>query len=70
MIIITILEGTCGGHLFHPVLPAGSTSKSDGTAQGHIQLKPDAFFSGSGLLGNAPGGLMLLLLTLLLTLFF
>lgn len=64
MIFITILEGTSGGHSFHPLLIAGSTSKLDEVVQGHIQLRPAAVFSVSGLLGNvvnAPGDLMLLL---------
>lgn len=49
---------------FHPLLIAGSISKLDEVVQGHIQLRPAAAFSVSGLLGNvvnAPGDLMLLL---------
>lgn len=64
MIIITILEGTSKGHLSHPLLIAGSTSKLDEVVQSHIQLRPAAVFSVSGLLDNmvyAPKDLMLLL---------
>lgn len=64
MIIATILEGTSGGRSFHPLLIAGSTSKLGEVVQGHIQLRPAAVFSVSGLLGNvvnASGDLMLLL---------